>query len=110
MRGGKARRFPLLPSVTLEEVVPAAHFDRHLDRHLDRVLDLSFVRDLVQNCYAAGMGRPSVDPVVFSNASWSCSLKGSAPNARSSAWRRTDSVCAGTSATISMRRCPTIRV
>src|SRR5258708_7819643 len=26
MRGGKARRFPLLPSVTLEEVVPAAHF------------------------------------------------------------------------------------
>jgi hypothetical protein len=50
MRGGKARRFPLLPSVTLEEVVPADHFYRHLDRHLDRVLDLSFVRDLVQNC------------------------------------------------------------
>jgi transposase len=28
------------------------------------VLDLSFVRDLVQDCYAAS-GRPSVDPVVF---------------------------------------------
>src|SRR5260221_1593040 len=61
MIGGKARRFTLLPSVTLEEVVPADHFYRHLDR----VLDLSFVPDLVQNCYAAGMGRPSVDPVVF---------------------------------------------
>jgi len=61
MLGGKARRFTSLPSVTLEEVVPADHFYRHLDR----VLDLSFVRDLVQNCYAAGMGRPSVDPIVF---------------------------------------------
>jgi len=61
MIGGKARRFTLLPSVTLEAVVPADHFYRHLDR----VLDLSFVRDLVQTCYAAGMGRPSVDPVVF---------------------------------------------
>jgi transposase len=36
----------------------------HFYRHLERVLDLSFVRDLVQDCYAAG-GRPSVDPIVF---------------------------------------------
>jgi transposase len=61
MLGAKTRRFTLLPAVTLEEMVPADHFYRHLDR----VLDLSFVRDLVQNCYAADMGRPSVDPVVF---------------------------------------------
>jgi hypothetical protein len=32
--------------------------------YLERTLDLSFVRDFVQQTYA-GMGRPSVDPVVF---------------------------------------------
>jgi transposase len=61
MMGGKVRFFTPLPSVTLEEVVP----DDHFYRSLDRVLDLSFVRDLVQECYTAGAGRPSVDPVVF---------------------------------------------
>jgi transposase len=61
MMGTKARLFTPLPPVTLEELVPADHFYRHLDR----MLDLSFVRDLVQDCYTAGLGRPSVDPVVF---------------------------------------------
>jgi transposase len=61
MIGTKTRRFTPLPPVTLEELVPADHFYRHLDR----VLDLAFVRDLVRDCYAAGMGRPSLDPVVF---------------------------------------------
>jgi transposase len=61
MMGGKARLFSPLPCMTLEELVPADHFYRHLDR----VLDLSFVRDLVQDCYATGIGRPRVDPVVF---------------------------------------------
>jgi hypothetical protein len=56
----KARCFTPVPAVSLEELVPADHFYRHVER----VLDLSFVRDLVQDCYAAG-GRPSVDPVVF---------------------------------------------
>src|SRR5262249_12905381 len=60
MMGTKARCFTPVPAVSLEELVPADHFYRHLDR----VLDLSFVRDLVQDCYAVG-GRPSVDPVVF---------------------------------------------
>jgi len=60
MMGTKARCFTPVPAVSLEELVPADHFYRHLDR----VLDLSFVRDLVQDCYAAS-GRPSVDPVVF---------------------------------------------
>jgi transposase len=60
MMGTKARCFTPLPAVSLDELVPADHFYRHLDR----VLDLSFVRDLVQSCYAPG-GRPSVDPVVF---------------------------------------------
>src|SRR5258708_17194050 len=60
MMGPKARCVTPVPAVSLEEVVPADHFYRHLDR----VLDLSFVRDLVQDCYAAS-GRPSVDPVVF---------------------------------------------
>jgi transposase len=61
MMGAKVQRFALLPAVTLEELVPADRFYRHLDR----VLDLAFVRDLVQDRYAASIGRPSVDPRVF---------------------------------------------
>ena len=60
MMGTKARLFMPLPAVSLDELVPADHFYRQLDR----LLDLSFVRDLVQDRYAA-CGRPSVDPVVF---------------------------------------------
>ena len=56
----KERAFAPLERVSLEELVPADHFYRHLER----VLDLSFVRELVRPCYAAG-GRPSIDPVVF---------------------------------------------
>ena len=47
MMGTKARRFTPVPAVSLEELVPADHFYRHLDR----VLDLTFVHDLVQDCY-----------------------------------------------------------
>jgi transposase len=61
MMGAKARLFTPIHARSLDELVPADHFYRHVDR----VLDLSFVRDLVQDCYAAGMGRPSVDPRVF---------------------------------------------
>lgn len=61
MMGTKARLFTPLPPTTLEELIPADHFYRQLDR----VLDLAFVRDLVRDRYVAGMGRPSVDPVVF---------------------------------------------
>ena len=46
--------------VSIEELVPQDHFYRHLER----VLDLAFVRDLVRDTYA-GIGRPSIDPVVF---------------------------------------------
>jgi transposase len=60
MMGCKARVFQPVPAVSLEALVPADHFYRHLER----VLDLAFVRDLVQESYAA-CGRPSVDPVVF---------------------------------------------
>jgi transposase len=60
MMGTKVRAFTPISALSLDELVPADHFYRHVDR----VLDLSFVRDLVQGCYAAG-GRPSVDPVVF---------------------------------------------
>src|SRR5258708_32762725 len=60
MMGTKARLFTPISVLSLEELVPADHFYRHVDR----VLDLSFVRELVQDRYA-GMGRPSVDPVVF---------------------------------------------
>ena len=61
MMGRKDRADAPMPAMTLEDVVPPDHFYRHLDR----VLDLSFVRELVQGRYAADVGRPSVDPVVF---------------------------------------------
>jgi transposase len=60
MMGCKERHFEPIDALTLHELVPADHFYRHLDR----TLDLTFVRELVADCYAAG-GRPSIDPVVF---------------------------------------------
>lgn len=56
----KERHFAPLIHVSLEELVPQDHFYRHLERSLD----LSFVREFVQQTYA-GIGRPSIDPVVF---------------------------------------------
>jgi transposase len=60
MMGIKARTFGPLPPVSLDDLVPTDHFSRQLER----TLDLVFVRDLVGDAYA-GIGRPSVDPVVF---------------------------------------------
>ena len=60
MMGIKERAFGPLPPISLEDLVPPDHFYRHLER----ALDLTFVRDLVRETYA-GIGRPSVDPVVF---------------------------------------------
>ncbi len=60
MLGRKARQFIPVPAVSLEELVPRDHFYRHLEQ----VLDLTFVRQWVQDDYAAN-GRPSIDPVVF---------------------------------------------
>jgi transposase len=60
MMGAKIRSFAPLPDLSLEELVPKDNFYRRLEA----TLDLSFVRDLVRDCYASS-GRPSVDPVVF---------------------------------------------
>jgi transposase len=60
MMGSKVRTLAPVIAVSLEALEPQDHFYRHLER----TLDLSFVRDLVQDTYAAG-GRPSIDPVVF---------------------------------------------
>jgi len=60
MMGKKERHFAPLINVSVEELVPQDHFYRHLER----TLDLSFVREFVQETYA-GIGRPSIDPVVF---------------------------------------------
>lgn len=60
MMGTKLRAFAPLGDRSLEELVPADN----IYRRLQRVFDLSFVHELVADCYAAG-GRPSVDPVVF---------------------------------------------
>jgi transposase len=59
MIGKKIRNFaPIPPNLSLEELVPKDNFYRCLDQELD----LSFVRDLVESCYACS-GRPSIDPV-----------------------------------------------
>jgi hypothetical protein len=50
MMGTKARIFAAITDVSLEDLVPADHFYRHLEK----CLDLTFVRELVQSCYAAG--------------------------------------------------------
>jgi transposase len=60
MMGSKERSFAQLVNVSLEDLVPADHFYRHLER----TLDLSCVREFVQKTYG-GMGRPSIDPIVF---------------------------------------------
>lgn len=60
MMGTKPRIFNPIDALTLDHLVPADTFYRHLERSLD----LSFVRELVADCYAAG-GRPSIDPVIF---------------------------------------------
>lgn len=55
------RSFASLPDdLSLKELVPKDNFYRRLEA----TLDLSFVRNLVRDCYASS-GRPSVDPVVF---------------------------------------------
>jgi transposase len=61
MMGTKDRLFSPLPrDISLEDLVPKDNFYRRLEA----ALDLSFVRELVRDCYASS-GRPSVDPVVF---------------------------------------------
>jgi transposase len=58
--GTKIRTFAPLADLSLEKLVPKDNFYRHLEA----TFDLSFVRELVRDCYASS-GRPSVDPVVF---------------------------------------------
>ena len=60
MMATKERNFSPLKDLSLEELVPQDNFYRRLEA----TLDLSFVRELVRECYACS-GRPSVDPVVF---------------------------------------------
>lgn len=48
-------------TLSLEELVPPNHFYRKLEANLD----LRFVYELVRESYAATMGRPAIDPVVF---------------------------------------------
>src|SRR5919112_1717618 len=61
MMGTKERNFQPLPeNISLEDLVPEDNFYRRLEEKLD----LSFVRELVEDRYAAS-GRPSIDPEVF---------------------------------------------
>ena len=61
MMGTKERNLQPLPeNISLEDLVP----DDNFYRCLQAKLDLSFVRDLVEDLYAAS-GRPTVDPEVF---------------------------------------------
>lgn len=64
MMGTKIRSFDPLPDLSLEDLAPKDNFYRRLEEWLD----LSFIRELVEDLYAPS-GRPSVDPVVFSEPS-----------------------------------------
>jgi hypothetical protein len=56
----KARHVDRPVTAALDDLVPPGNFYRHLEA----ALDLSFVRELVRDRYA-GIGRPSLDPVVY---------------------------------------------
>ena len=56
----KARHVDRPVTAALDDLVPPDHFYRHLGA----ALDLGFVRELVRDRYP-GIGRPSLDPVVF---------------------------------------------
>jgi transposase len=60
MMGHRTKRFKLFAETNLEALVPEDNFYRQLENRLE----LSFVRELVKDCYGE-MGRPSIDPVVF---------------------------------------------
>jgi hypothetical protein len=76
MMGTKLRDFAQLPNFPLEELGPKGNFYRRLQS----ALDLSFVRDLVEDLYAA-CGRTSVDPEVFFRLQLVLFPKGYAPSA-----------------------------
>lgn len=61
MLGQKVKCFKAHTAVSLAQLVPQDNFYRQVEAKLD----LSFVRELVKEQYAASMGRPSIDPVVF---------------------------------------------
>jgi transposase len=58
MLGRNSSEPSLFQMIDLEALVP----EDHRLRKIDAVLDLSFVAEVVAECYAEGRGRPSVDP------------------------------------------------
>jgi transposase len=82
MLGQKSKGFKQQIAISLDDLVPPDNFYRQLEAKLD----LSFVRDLVKDHYASGMGRPSIDPVVFFKLQLIMFLKAFARNGTS--WRR----------------------
>jgi transposase len=61
MLGHKLKVFKPHTAISLDDLVPQNNFYRQVEAQLD----LRFVRELVKDCYASGMGRPSIDPVTF---------------------------------------------
>jgi hypothetical protein len=68
MMGTKIRKFAPLPAdLSLEELVPKDNFYRRLQA----TLDLSFVRELVRDCYASS-GRPALTRWSSLVCGWLC--------------------------------------
>lgn len=61
MLGCKVKLFKFHPAISPENLVPKNNFYRHVEAKLD----LSFVRELVKECYSTSTGCPSNDPVAF---------------------------------------------
>ncbi|MHB9023056.1 MAG: hypothetical protein ACYC7E_02625 [Armatimonadota bacterium] len=67
----QGKKFVAAPSLFIPSGDPYAHIPkRHFYARLNALIDLSFVRQLTASLYAAKMGRPSLDPVVFLSACW----------------------------------------
>lgn len=61
MQGHHEYQPELFSVIDIEVLVPKTH----LLRKIDKVLDLSFLPELTAPLYSQGVGRPSIDPVVF---------------------------------------------
>jgi hypothetical protein len=65
MMGIKTRTFASLPDLSLEELVPQDNFYRRLQERID----LSFVRELVRDCYALALPPFLIHPSAWNRNS-----------------------------------------
>ena len=101
MLGQKDRGQPeLFVAGSLRALLP----DDHILVRVDRVLDLSWLRAEVSDCYSSDKGRPGIDPEAAVRLMLAGFLLSVVRAKRKRIWRSV-----GSPATLSTKRCPTIR-